>query len=277
MHHLRTKHKPKFQSTIAAVTTLAEGKEPLYAMALREGARRSAEALGYGFSVFRVEGGPKRDTSLQRTLRGRGIEGILLLPVREAISFGRLIDWADFCVVAATYGVLRPDIHRVVPDQFGNMVLICRNLVGLGCRRIGFVTWRSTGPVVNNRFAAAVMWQNTMGGTEFVRAFIYEVDVRDGLRDWFDQERPDALIVGTEKDANIVSAELELRVHGMIPIAITEWTNPTAFSGVDQRAGEVGAVAAAHLHGLIHRGEKGIPSVPNVTMIKGHWVRASRQ
>jgi len=272
MLHLRTKHKPKFQSIIAAVTTLAEGMEPAYAVALREGAQRSAEALGYGFSLFRVEGSEKRHTSLQRTLRSRGVEGVLLLPVKEAISFRRFIEWTDFSVVAATYGVLAPDIHRVVPDQFGNMILICRNLVRLGCRRIGLVTWRSTGPVVNNRFAAAVMWQNTMGGTDFVRAFIYEMDVCVGLRSWFAEERPDGLIVGTEKDARIIATELDLRGRSKIPIAITEWTNQTPFSGIDQRAGEVGAVATALLHSLIYRGEKGIPVVPNVTMVKGQWM-----
>src|SRR5882724_6608619 len=52
MHHLRLKHKARFQSTIAALSTVAEGHETPYALAIAEGAHRAAVALGYGFSVF---------------------------------------------------------------------------------------------------------------------------------------------------------------------------------------------------------------------------------
>jgi DNA-binding LacI/PurR family transcriptional regulator len=277
MHHLRMKHKPMFKSTIAALTTLSEENEPPYAVALREGARQAAEALGYGFSLFRMDADGKRNTSLQRMLRGRGVEGVLLLPVKDAISLGRFLEWNDFSVVAGTYGVLAPDFHRAVPDQFGNTLLICRHLARLGCRRIGLVAWSSTGSVVDNRFSAAVMWQNTLGGTEFVRPFIYEKDFRDGLRSWFAEERPDGLIVGTEKDARAIAGELGLRVPGLVRIAVTERPGPTIFAGIDQRAAEVGAAAAAQLHGLIQRGEKGAPAVPSVTMIKGHWIQAPRR
>ena len=277
MHHLRMKHKPMFKSTIAAVTTLSEAEEPAYAIALRHGAQRTAEALGYGFSVFRVEAGKKRNSSLQRILRSRGVEGVLLLPMKEALSVGRFLDWSHFAVVSATYGVLAPDFHRTVPDQFGNTVLICRHLARLGCRRIGLVTWSGTGSVVDNRFSAAVMWQNTMGGTEFVRAFVYEKDFRDGLRSWFTEERPDGLIVGTEMEAHAIVKELGLRLPGPVHVAVTERPGPTPFSGIDQRAEEVGAAAAAQLNSLIQRGEKGAPAVPSVTMIKGHWMQAPRR
>jgi DNA-binding LacI/PurR family transcriptional regulator len=276
MHHLRMKHKPMFKSTIAAVTTLSEENEPPYAVALREGARQAAEAFGYGFSVFRVTAGEKRDSSLQRILRGRGVEGVLLLLMKDATSLGRFLEWNDFSVVAATYGVLVPDFHRAVPDQFGNTMLICRHLARLGCKRIGLVAWRSTLAVVDNRFSAAVMWQNTMGGTEFVRPFIYENNLRDGLRRWFVEERPDGLVVGTESDARAIANELGLPARGRMHIAVTERPGPTSFSGIDQRAAEVGRAASAQLHGLIQRGEKGIPAVPSVTMIKGHWVQAPR-
>ena len=274
MHHLRMKHKPRFKSTIAALTNLGEGKEPAYAVALREGAQRAAEGLGYGFSVFRVEVGKQRDASLQRILRSRGVEGLMLLPMREAIALGRFLDWKQFSVVAATYGVVAPDFHRVIPDQFGNTLLICRQLARLGCRRIGLVEWSSTGPGVDNRFSAAVMWQNTMGGTEFVRAFIYENDIRDGLKSWYADQRPDGMIVGTERDAHAIAGELGPGVQGKVRFAVTGRSGPTPFGGIDQRAAAVAAAAAAQLHGLIQRGEKGLPTVAGVMMIKGHWVQA---
>ncbi|MEO6003654.1 MAG: LacI family DNA-binding transcriptional regulator [Opitutus sp.] len=277
MRHLRMKHKPKFKSTIAALTTLAADAEQPYAAALREGARQGAEALGYGFTVFRVEARRQRDTSLQRVLRSRGVEGILLLPMKEAVTLSRFLEWKHFAVVAATHGVLAPDFHRVVPDQFGNTLLICKQLARMGCRRIGLVTLRGTDDVVDHRFSAAVMWQNTIGGTEFVSAFFYEKDFRVGLRSWFEQERPDGLIVGTEADAKAIVVELGLRRPGPVRIALTERPGPTIFSGIDQRSAAIGAAAAAQLHGMIQRGEKGLPPVPAVVMIKGHWIDPARR
>jgi DNA-binding LacI/PurR family transcriptional regulator len=276
MHHLRMKHKPKFRSTIAAITTAEEETEPKYAALLREGARREAEALGYGFSLFRVAVGEKRDSSLHRILRARGVEGIMLLPMKAALKMDRFLDWKDFAVVAATYAVLAPDFHRVVPDQFGNTLLICGHLARLGCKRIGLIAWRGIDLVVDHRFSAAVMWQNTMGGTEFVPVFSYDVDYRDGLQAWFTKERPDGLIVGTESMARGIMDELKLRVPGSVRIAVTERPGPTLFSGIDQRSGVVGGAAVAQLHAMIQRGEKGPPVVPGVMTIKGCWMQAPR-
>jgi DNA-binding LacI/PurR family transcriptional regulator len=277
MHHLRQKHKPRFRSTMAAITTLRENAEPTYARGLREAAQRAAEGFGYGFTVFRVDAGPKRDAALQRVLRSRGVEGLLLLPMSTPTDFSRFLEWKQFSVVAATYGVLAPDVHRVVPDQFGNTMIICEHLARLGCRRIGLVMWKGTELIVGHRFSAAVMWQNTMGGTDFVRPFAYGSDFRDGLREWFETEHPDGLIVGDEAMAQKIVGELGLRVPGRVRIALTERPGPSRFSGIEQRAAEVGAAAAAQLHGLVQRGEKGIPAVPSVTMIKGHWVQAPRR
>lgn len=274
MHHLRMKHKPKFRSTMAAITTADEETELIYASALRDGARREAEALGYGFSLFRVAVGEKRDTSLERILRARGVEGLILLPMKEALKMGRFLDWKNFSVVSATYAVLAPDFHRVVPDQFGNTLLICERLARLGCRRIGLIVWRGLDLVVGHRFSAAVMWQNTIGGTEFVPVFSYDADYREGLRSWFVRERPDGLIVGTESVARGIMDELKLRMPGDVRIAVTERPGPTLFSGIDQRAGLVGAAAIAQLHAMIQRGEKGPPVVPSVMTIKGCWMQA---
>jgi DNA-binding LacI/PurR family transcriptional regulator len=273
MHHLRLKHKPKFKSIIAAVTTIASEKnEPHYPQVLREGAERAATALGYGFTVFRVEASTLRNTSLQRVLRSRGVEGVLLLPMLEAVALNDLLNWDDFAIVAATYGVIAPDFHRVVPDQFGNTILMCKQLARLGCRRIGLITNARTDSVVDHRFTAAVMWQNTMGGTELVRPLIYDGDFRAGLRSWFNRQKPDAIIAGTESDVERITKHLGRRLLTNVKFAVTDRPGPTPIGGVDQRPAEIGAAAVSQLHARIQSGEKGPPRVPNVTMIKGDWV-----
>jgi DNA-binding LacI/PurR family transcriptional regulator len=272
MQHLRLKHKPRFKSTIAALTSIGAAEEAHYAAALREGAQRAADALGYGFSVFRIEAGERRSTSLQRMLRGRGVEAVLLLPMKEAVSLRDLIEWDDYAVVAATYGVRAPDFHRVVPDQFGNTKLICEQLARRGCRRLGLVIDSHTDLAVDHRFSAAVAWQNIVSGAASVGSLVRLEDVRVGLPAWFARERPDAIIAGTETEARNIARELRLRLPGPVEFAVTERPGPTRLAGIDQRPAEIGAAAIAQLHARLQSGQKGVPDVPSVTMIKGLWV-----
>jgi DNA-binding LacI/PurR family transcriptional regulator len=277
MYHLRLKHKPKFKSTIAALTSIPESGEPPYAAALRHGAQEAAEALGYGFSVVRLEASEERNTSVQRILRSRGVQGVLLLPMRKPVSLKDLLDWNSFSVVVATYGVLKPDFHRVVPDQFGNTLSICQELARLGARRIGLVIEAKQDLVVGHHFSAAVLWQNALGGTEHVAPLVYDGEFRAELAPWFARERPDAIITATtETDVRTMAETLGLDLPGPVEFALTERAGPTLLGCIDQRPGEIGKAAITLLHSKIQSGEKGAPKVPTATMIKGRWFGPTR-
>jgi DNA-binding LacI/PurR family transcriptional regulator len=109
-----------------------------------------------------------------------------------------------------------------VPDQFGNTILICKQLARQGCRRIGLVIDTHTDLVVDHRFSAAVMWQNTLGGSERVLPLVRDDASRPELRGWFARQRPDAIIAGTESEARVMAQELGLRIPGRVEFALTE-------------------------------------------------------
>jgi hypothetical protein len=44
------------------------------------------------------------------------------------------------------------------------------------------------------------------------------------------------------------------------------------FAGIEERPTEIGAMAVRLLASLLQHGEKGIPAVPTVTMVRGQWV-----
>jgi hypothetical protein len=60
-----------------------------------------------------------------------------------------------------------------------------------------------------------------------------------------------------------------------VDFALSDHAGTTRFSGIDQRAEAIGAAAASQLHARIQCGEKGIPEIPSVTMIKGRWSEAA--
>ena len=139
MHRLRERHAAAFQSTIAALTDISERADLRYLHEMISGARARAEMLGYGFSCIRIEVTKGKQCALERILRSRGVEGVLLLPMSRPQAVDELIDWTNFSVIASTYVVASPEFHHVVPNQFADMLMLCESLVRHGYRRLGLV------------------------------------------------------------------------------------------------------------------------------------------
>lgn len=273
MQHLQRRKKPRFHATIAALATNRPTGFLHYSAAVRDGAAEMARKLGYSIAVFHLDTSLGVQRHLQRVLWNRGVEGILFLPMPNALNLDNAFDWNRFSVVTATGGVLGPKFHRVVPDQFSNALLLCRNLARLGRRRIGLVLDQQSDVVVGHRFCAAIVWQNTVGGTEAVAPYIYEGGIDDRVRGWFTRERPDAIVAAGEPEARAVADRLGIPVMGgPILFAVEERTPADVLPGIDQRPSRVGADAIATLHLILQRGERGIPTVPNLICVPGRWV-----
>jgi DNA-binding LacI/PurR family transcriptional regulator len=272
MHHLRAKRPPGYQSTLCAITTIPDQQRLAYMQQMIASATAAAEALGYKMMFVSIDDAVERRPDLQRVLLSRGVEGIVLLPMLVARSFRTLLDWSKFAVVATTNGVLAPEFHRVVPHQFGNTLTLCQELVRRGYRRIGTVLNAQHDATSQHGFSAAVIWQNALGGTERVRPLIFDGERPLGLKRWFARERPDALVLAGEREARLVVTELGLRVPGPVGFVTTNRSGASVFAGIEERPAEIGTTAVRLLASLLQHGEKGIPAVPTVTMVRGEWV-----
>ena len=272
MHHLRSRHKKRFQSTLCAITTISEAQELNYLSKILSSAGTRADALGHALMVLRVEDVAKPRKDLQRMLRSRGVEGLLLCPMVRPREFPDLLDWSSFSVVAATNSFLSPEFHRIVPHQFSNMQVLCGQLVQRGYRRIGLVLHAAHDLSVNHSFSAAVMWQNMLGSTEHVMPLLCQGAELTNLRAWFESEKPDAIVVAGDVEAKVVARDLDISIPGPIGFASASKSGPSIFAGMEERPAEIGSTAIGLLASMIQRGERGIPLVPTVTMIKGLWV-----
>lgn len=274
MHHLQSRHKPSFQANLCALTTQSKNRPLAYATAMREGAERRAESLGYRLTVLHIEEATRKRADLQRVLTSRGVEGLLLLPMQAPGDFTEMLDWRDFSVVSATYGVLAPQFHRVVPHQFTNTMLLCERLRKMGYRRIGLVLHAEHDVRVHHNFSAAVSWQNLLGGAELVRPLIYSDAEAKGLQEWFRAERPDVIVAAGEADGRWIIRRLGLSVPGPVGFAImgAEANSGSGFAGIEERPAEIGARAVDLLASMVQREEKGVPEIPSVTMIEGRWI-----
>lgn len=274
MHHLRVGRQPVFQASIAAITTVPAASDTVYMSGIIRSAQARAEQMGYGFNVYRIEHSSKRQPSLNRMLRSRGVEGIVLLPIVSPGDMTALLDWKTFAVVTTTFGILTPHFHRVVPHQFGNALEICHQLMSLGYRRIGLVLPVEHEVRVHHGFSAAVVWQSVIGGTEFVRPCIHTGALPSAreLAGWFKKEHPDAIIAAGDKSCQAIAESLGLSPGGRIGFVSASKDERSLFAGMYERPEELGSTAIEQLAAMIQRGEKGLPAVPKITMVDGHWM-----
>ncbi len=274
MHHLRVRNRRRFQSVMVGLTTRRPDDQEGYFRALVAGAAAHAAARGYGFDIVHVSPTGKNWAVVRRTLKSRGVEGVVLLPSQAPIDLSGLLEWTDYSVVSASASVTGPDAHRVMPHHFANALLLCRNLARSGCRRIGLVMAADHDVRSGQGFSAAVMWHGANEAAHVIAPLVPAEVGQAELRQWFGRERPDAIITNELSSARECARSLGQKIGGPVRFAVTSLIGekPEGIFGIDERPGEIGGTAAEMLAGLIERRVRGQPEAANATLLNGRWV-----
>lgn len=278
MQHLRMSSPIRGQANICGLLggpPLARGLRHEFGVRVQAGLRKRAESLGFAFDAIEIPQGSS-PSLLQRVLRSRGVEGVVLLPMPSQRDLADLLDWANFSVVSVTSSVTSPRVHTVTPNHFDNMIRACGKLAEEGFQRIGLAISKEWDERVRHRWAGAIAWQNAFGGTQAVPPFLGSA-VGPRLMDpeftrWLKKCRPDVVLV-EEIDGSLLDRTLATIPARRRPAIMTlDWPSARAAGGMDQRPEEIGAVAIEILAGMISRGERGIPPRPQSIMVDGDWI-----
>ncbi|MBC7366137.1 MAG: LacI family DNA-binding transcriptional regulator [Undibacterium sp.] len=282
MHHLRARVPARFKASICG---LKQGwaderiRAGNYVLRLEHGLRERADALGYGLNVLDIDDYPAPG-QLERVLLSRGIEGLVVMPLRCPCDLTALLDWQAFSTVSATPSLSAPKFHSVMPHHFENMLEACAELTRSGFRRIGLALTKDWDQRVHHRWSGGLAWHNLFGGRPPVAPFI---DPQTGPNvtpqaffAWIGAERPDVILCETHDRAAFSVMLKSLSARRRPVIATLNWPNPPATEGIDQRPERIGAVVIEVLAGMLTRGEKGVPALPNTTMIDGRWAVGRR-
>ncbi|MBC7367934.1 MAG: LacI family DNA-binding transcriptional regulator [Undibacterium sp.] len=275
MHYLRRRIRPQFQSVICGITNWPTETKPAYFGALLEGAERQARERGYGFSVMRFAPQTGGAARLQRELRTRGVQGLLLLPQRSPQDLSELLDWREFSTVAASVSVVGPEVNRASPHHFANTLQLCRELTRLGYRRIGLVIDRGQDSRVNHGFSAAVVSHGWHGAGESMAPLLVSGDLREKLASWFKRERPDAIVTSDETAARECARLLRLKIPGPVGFACTsvQASNDAEplIAGIDELPAEIGVMSVDLLASMVEHRVRGLPVAPTSTLLSGRW------
>ncbi len=277
MHHLRVRAPLRFKTVLCglgqsfAPDPFARGH---YGECLHEGLRRRAESLGYSYDRLQIDDYP--GTQLERVLLSRGVEGLVILPLRQVTDLSSLLDWSKFAVVSATPSLLAPRFHSAMPNHFDNMLRTCAALHEAGYRRIGLALSNDWNRRVHFRWAGGMAWQNLFGGGTPVPPLFTQrpgpnLDLAEFIA-WLAREKPDVVINDSAHSTTLLRGLAHVPSRRRPKLVTMNWPSPAAHAGIDQRGEHIGTLVIELLAGMLTRGERGAPAVPGTTMIEGEWV-----
>lgn len=241
------------------------------------GAKRVAEDLGYFFDTVDIDDALTRPEGLRRMLYNRGIEGVVLSPLFPPADLSKLLDWSKFSVVSTSISVLGPAVHRVVPNQFSNALLLGQELNKTGHRRLGLLISRDLDERTGHRLDAAIQWLNHENGVRDLETLRWEQSMPSAvmLERWLNKNRPDAVISDSAYTMDKFVAEVpRLKEFALACTAVVDKSAP--YTGILENPEAVGAAAVELLSALFQKGERGLPKIPRTTMINGTF-RAARR
>jgi len=241
-----------------------------------QGASAEARANGFRLEEFRLKEYESAER-LEKVLRARNIQGILLPPQFNAIGINwGGFRWGDFCIIRFGHSVSNPRAHLVTSDQLTDGIIAFENVWNKGYRRIAYVTTHDTA-VKGARFSAGFLQGQLRVGTRVrLRPLLLGDEQnpkqdREQLAAWLRQHKPDAIFTNLPYVHNLLG-KCGYQVPKDIGLAVTSVLDAGAGAGIDQNSIEIGKAAIQMLISLINHNERGIPEVCRELLIEGRWV-----
>ncbi|MCC5843002.1 MAG: LacI family DNA-binding transcriptional regulator [Verrucomicrobia bacterium] len=272
MAHMRAMREKSFESVVGFL--LPEKPYPdVFARELLKGSEARAKELGYVVNRFPSDMSPESLRTVNRVVKARGIEGLLLLP-RVSNTPPPELEMDAVTVVSVTSYTEPFAVHEVLPDHVQNMELVRQALERQGAKRPGLISWpdldrrqRQAGPRMMYQYAyetlkktplPTMIWQ---GGDEEIEAAF--------LR-WFRKNKPDALVLPNPVIHKAVCRILQAMGES-VPACFASALYGEDLPGVDQQPEEIGRAAVDMLTAHMQRNEKGWPRITKHMLIPGCW------
>ncbi|QYY35204.1 LacI family DNA-binding transcriptional regulator [Ruficoccus sp. ZRK36] len=246
----------------------------------RDDAERQALQHGYKLDVLEVD---MRASSHQRVsdiLFNRGIEGIILPPLRHVGPAPKL-EWRNFCTVTFCWTVMDPRFHSVSPNHYYNSFELARNFKALGYQRIAAVLLVPPEDLDKKHIqlwehgiqsaAATLIRQEPIPA---LRLSSTDADQAKQVQGWFRAHRPDAIAVMRECAPFVEDALRQTKILAPRDVGIANFARlqqDDHYAGIDENDSCIAEAAVDVLVGAIRRREFGSPPVRRMVQIEGFW------
>lgn len=274
MSHLRRSTQHSYSGNLAYVyvTSPTQMKWTLFHEEQFEGAKERAAELGFTISAFTHTASDNRHAAFNRTLKSRGIIGLIFTNSNARVDFSRF-DWTPFAAVQMDYPISSPVLHTSGIDHHRTIHMALTRLVQRGYERFGFFIETYKDSRIAYKWSGAfAAFQRTMPALMSIPELEQNIIERREFISWFLKYRPD-VIIGHKAVAIEWLSEEGIRVPddvGFFNLNCDE--SPVACAGLDLEARKQGAIAVESVVTQIHQFERGVPEYPKTIGIEGRWV-----
>jgi LacI family transcriptional regulator len=266
-----------YQQTLAVVSNRATAREweahPSGA-ARMAGMRKRAAELGYQIESFAVHPQAHSAARFMRLARARNLRGLILAPTdfkQPSIE----LEWGNFCAVSLGFSIPTPALHRVGTTPFASAQRATRELLQLGYRRVGLVYYaewdrRLIGGVSSGFSHVA----RQASGVDFSEFGLLEPDRwrLENFWTWFRKFRPEVILTSGPQVEEWL-AERARAVPRDVAVAYLDLeASDGGRAGIDEHHEAIGGAAVEVVSAMLARGERGVPEVPQETLIEGRWI-----
>lgn len=261
------------RSTIALVTSFPPNERSLFIDQLYAGIEERTHALGYQLEEFPLADHQMSCRQLSDVLYSRGIQGVIIFPLRKSPSHLSLI-WERFTSVAIGRSLARPFLHRISFSQFENVALALRRMRKLGYIRIGLAMGEGLLSRGGDSYLAAYdLYQRALPPSDRLRVLIRpKMDPRE-VAAWLREQRADAILCNCDPTPTLLQAE-GFEIPGQIGyVTLDRASCSPNTTGIEQHSRFVGAAAVDMLTAHLNRNERGIPPFAKTTAIQGEWIQ----
>jgi LacI family transcriptional regulator len=238
------------------------------------GAKQRAEELGY--RLDEIEGRKPGLTAkrLSKMLETRNYKGLILAHPKASRGHIRL-DWSQFRAVKIGHSLIFPRLHCVENNQYQIVQLTVRVLRRKGYHRIGLAMNAVSDEIVNHWWKAGYLVEIDRPIFDQIPMLITKDWNFSTFKEWFLRHRPE-VVISVHLSVLDWLKKMGLRVPedvGFVDLDCNDLSGKR--TGIYQRHECVGAAAIDALHGLIVRGERGIPDSPQLILVEGKWIEGT--
>lgn len=235
------------------------------------GASARAEQRGYRLEPFWLAEPGMSGRRMSGILRTRDIQG-LLLPPQESLRSVEL-EWEHFSAVTFGYTLVQPRLHLVSNHEYRTMGTLFAELQRRSYRQIGLVDLREHDERVDHNWLAAyLIEQHRLAPGQQLPPLILDRWDDATFLAWVRRYRPEAIVTKLPRVLDCLT-EAGLRVPDDVGVAFHSLDEGARhLSGMRKNAYQIGVMAMDHVIDMIHRNERGLPTLPHFFMVEGSWV-----
>jgi len=239
------------------------------------GAVKRAEEYGYRLNHFWLG---EKDMTAKRAssiLYNSGVSGLLICPLQK--NSGHLdLDWDKFSAVKFGYTMIRPDLHSVTSNHFRATFDTVRQVRALGYRRIGYMIWKETDVRLQYQWTAGyTIGAQILPQSAEIPIFRCESESlgpdQSLVKAWIETYRPDAIICPLGFYYRLIKMGYKFPEQMGVACCNLQPDEPLITAGMEEQSLLAGKAAVDFLVGMVQRGERGVPKIPQQILVGGTW------